>query len=196
MSVGDRPSRHGPSDRHFMDHVKSSPPLPLLREWVARLEGGGIAVAIGGSGLLAALGLADAVRDWDLTTDAPYERAMDLVRGEAHVAHGSDHLHADRKLALEGGAVELIVGFAFHGPRGVIRVPTRVSARMDGIPIGSPEAWAVAYHLLGREAKSAALLDHLERHGASRSAIACLLLEPIPDSLAERLAGLPTSSVT
>jgi hypothetical protein len=179
-----------------MHHVKSSPPLALLRDWVARLEGQGVEVALGGSGLLAALGLADTIRDWDLTTDAPYARALAAVAGADAVAHGSDDLHADRKLALAGGVLELIVGFAFHGARGVIRVPTLVSARMDGIPIGSPEAWAVAYHLLGREAKSEALLDHLERRGAARDTIARLLLEPIPHTLAERLAGLPTSRST
>ncbi|WP_256369283.1 hypothetical protein [Thermaerobacter sp. FW80] len=33
-------------------------------------------MVLGGSGLLASLGLIDRVRDWDLVTDAPVERVM------------------------------------------------------------------------------------------------------------------------
>ncbi|MGH7730994.1 MAG: hypothetical protein ACRENJ_07055 [Candidatus Eiseniibacteriota bacterium] len=179
-----------------MHHVKSSPPLSLLRIYVERLEAGGLRVALAGSGLLAALGFGDTIRDWDLTTDAPYERAVEALAGEAFVSHGSDDLHADRKLALSGGAVELIVRFAFHARGGVIRIPTIVSARMEGIPIGSPECWAIAYHLLGRERKSEALFAHLARHGAHRETVARLLEEPLPPSLAARLEALPTSRRT
>jgi len=180
----------------FMHHVKSSPPLSLLRSYVERLEAGGVTVALAGSGLLAALGLADTVRDWDLTTDDPYERVVDALAGEHHVLHGSDDLHADRKLALAGGTVELILGFAFHAERGVVRIPTLVSARVEGIPLASPEGWAIAYHLLGRMEKSAALFDHLARHGADPAAVTRLLEEPLPPSLATRLAALPTSRTT
>ena len=174
-----------------MHHVKSTPPLPLLRAYVERLEVGGLTVALAGSGLLAALGLADTVHDWDLTTDDPYERVVAVLAGEPHVLHGSDDLHADRKVALAEGTVELILGFAFHAEGAVVRIPTIVSARMEGIPLGSPEGWAIAYHLLGRMEKSAALFDHLARHGADRETVTRLLGEPLPASLAARLAALP-----
>lgn len=194
MRTDDR--RSGQARPHFMHHVKSSPPLELLRGYVERLEGGGLTVALAGSGLLAALGLADTVHDWDLTTDDPYERVVAALAGEDHVLHGSGELHADRKLVLAGGAVELILGFAFHSEAGIVRIPTIVSARVEGIPLGSPEGWAVAYHLLGRTGKSAALFDHLARRGADRASVTRLLGEPLPASLAARLAALPTSSDT
>jgi hypothetical protein len=179
-----------------MHHVKQSPPLPLLRGYVERLERAGLTVGLAGSGLLAALGLIDTVHDWDLTTDDPYDRVVAALGDEPFIAHGSDGLHADRKLALAGGAVELIVGFAFHSAGGVIRIPTIVSARVEGIPLASPEGWAIAYHLLGRAGKADALFEHLARHGADPATVARLLREPLPPPLAARLAALPTSSVT
>jgi hypothetical protein len=176
--------------------LKSSPPLPLLRDYVERLERGGLTVALAGSGLMAALGLTDTVHDWDLTCDDPFERVVAALGDEPFVHHGSDELHADMKLALEGGTVELILGFAFHVAGAVVRIPNVVSARVEGIPLASPEGWAVAYGLLGRQTKSDALFEHLERNGADRAVVSRLLAEPLPLPLATRLAALPTSSTT
>ena len=58
-----------------------------------------------------------------------------------------------------------------------------MSARVEGIPLASPEGWAIAYHLLGR-------------HGADRARVARLLGELLPTSLAARLAAMLTSSIT
>lgn len=185
-----------PGASHFMYHVKSSPPLALLRGFVERLERSGLTVALGGSGLLAALGLDDTVRDWDLTCDDPLDRVVAALDGEPFVHHGSDALHADQKLALADATVEVILGFAFHVEGAVVRIPTIVSARVEGIPLASPECWAVAYGLLGRPAKSDALFDHLARRGADRAAVTRLLAEPLPAALAARLAALPTSRTT
>jgi hypothetical protein len=179
-----------------MYHLKSSPPLEPLLAVVERMERSGLVVALGGSGLLAAFGLADTVGDWDLTTDAPLDRVTAGLDGETFTHKGSDELHADQKLMLAGGSIEVIVGFAFHAPAGVVHIPTRVSGRWNGIPIGGPEAWAVAYHLLGRREKSEALWRDLAHRGADREAVALLLREPLPPELANRLLGLPTSSDT
>lgn len=194
--MSDGPPGPASGTSHFMHHLKSSPPLPLLRDYVARLERGGLTVALSGSGLLAALGLTDTVRDWDLTCDDPLDRVIAALGGEPFVHHGSDALHADQKLALADGAVEVIVGFAFHVEGAVVRIPTIVSARVEGIPLASPEAWAIAYALLGRQPKSDALFDHLARHGSDPAVVARLLAEPLPRSLAARLAALPTSRTT
>lgn len=196
MRRHDVPVGMAPTGPRFMRHVKSSPPLPLLREYVERLERGGLTVALAGSGLLAALGLADVVRDWDLTCDDPFDRVVAALDGEPFVHHGSDELHADIKLALAGGLVELILGFAFHVEGVVVRIRTIVSARVEGIPLASPEGWAIAYGLLGRQPKSDALFDHLARHGADPAVVARLLDQPLPSHLAARLAALPYSSVT
>mgnify|MGYP006955651402 CR=1 FL=1 len=178
-----------------MHHVKSTPSWAALVETVGRLEAAGLTVALGGSGLLAALGLADAVRDWDVTTDEPLERVTRALDGGPFTWHGSDALHADQKLALAGGEIEVIVGFAFYTPRGLVRIPTVVSARHHAVPLGSPACWAVAYHLLGREEKCERLFAHLARHAAETETIRRLLEEPLPPALAARLAAhLPSSS--
>lgn len=187
-----RPSTHA----RMAARVTSSPPLALLCGAVERLERGGVTVALGGSGLLAALGLVETVGDWDLTTDDPFGRVAAALAGEPYTDHGSDDLHADRKLVLADGAVELILGLAFHVAGGVVRIPTMVSARVEGIPLGSPECWAVAYDLLGRREKSAALFDHLARVGADRRTVTRLLGEPLPAALAAGLAALATSRET
>ena len=174
----------------------SAPPFPLLRSAIERLERAGLTVALGGSGLLAALGLTDRVRDWDLTTDARAEAVSAALSGETSAFSGNDALHADHKLAFCGGALEVILGFAFFTPAGVVRIPTRVSERRDGLPLATPEGWAVAYHLLGREEKSRRLFQYLKSRGAEPRVLAELLAEPLEPAIAARLAALPTSSVT
>ena len=150
-----------------MFHLQSAPPAGPLLEAVRRIESAGLTVALGGSGLLAALGLGTEI-----------ERV------------GASGIHADHKVRLEGGAVEIICGFAIRAGAGVVRIPTVVSARVELVPIGSPEAWAVAYALLGREEKSERLMRWLEARGADLGVIARLLAEPLPLNLAARLESL------
>jgi hypothetical protein len=168
----------------------STPPFEPLLEVVARLERAGIACALGGSGLLVALGLGRVARDWDLTTDAALDRLTPVVAGSSWTTTGSGGVHADAKLMLPEVSIEIISGFAFHGPRGVIRVPTIVTRHWRGVPVGSPEAWLAAYHLLGRPAKRDLLLAHLSANGSDAGALARLLEEPLPGELAGMLRGL------
>jgi hypothetical protein len=188
-------------------HLVSAPRFALLRWGVECLERAGLPVALGGSGLLAALGLTDRVRDWDLTTDAPAEAVTAALSGETSALPGTlpgalpgtlsghDVLHADHKLAFADGELEIILGFAFFTPAGVVRIPTRVHERRDGLPLASPEGWAVAYHLLGREEKSRLLFQYLASRGAEPRVRAELLAQPLAPGIAARLAALPTSSV-
>ncbi len=171
--------------------VKRSPPRSLLENAVNTLEAAGLTCALGGSGLLAALGLADSIRDWDLTTDADLERVAPLFAGAPSLASGPSGVHADHKLALEDGAIEIICRFAFRSGEAVVRIPTVVSARREGIPIGSAEAWAIAYALLGRPAKSELLFAWLRERGADSAVIKRLLAEPLPGALARALDALP-----
>ena len=167
------------------------PPLAPLHETILRLERGGVACALGGSGLLMAFGLAGSVRDWDLTTDLPIERVRLALGDLPHELHGPADLHADSKLRMAGGMIELIVGFAIRTDRTVVRLPTRVSIRWRGTPVGSPEVWAAAYALMGRSEKSSLLFGLLADRGADPSAIAVLLEQPLPRDLAARLDALP-----
>jgi hypothetical protein len=185
----------------------TTPPIEPLLALVARLEATGIRCALGGSGLLAALGLTETAHDWDLTTDAPLDQLVPLAGGWPFATAGSSGVHADAKLMFPGHSIEVIARFAFHGPRGVIRIPTVVASRWRGLPIGSPEAWLAAYHLLERPAKRDLLLGHLRARGHDDGVVERLLAEPLPTDLAGTLTSLrapdrapgdatPTSSTT
>jgi hypothetical protein len=172
------------------DPAPATPPLEPLREVVSALASADIVCALGGSGLLAALGLETVVRDWDLTTDAPLEAVrLALARFEPALA-GPSGIHADHKFMLARHETECIVGFSFrHGPD-VIHLPTWVTGTWRGVPVGSPEAWWLGYALMGREEKAARLLAHLETKGARREAVERLRTEPLPPALARSLRAL------
>jgi hypothetical protein len=177
----------------FTRHVKS-PPLPPLLEVIRRLERAGVEVALGGSGLLAALGLGNTIRDWDLTTDAEQPGVHALLADLGVALAGSSGVHADSKVMLPSLEIECICRFAFHVDGAVVRIPSVVTRRWRGVPVGSPEAWAIAYALLGRAEKSERLFGWLEAQGADASIVARLLAEPLPHALAGRLATLTSRS--
>jgi hypothetical protein len=51
--------------------VSEIPDTEVVQGVLRSLRDSGLVAAVGGSGLLAALGLIDHVRDWDVTTDGP-----------------------------------------------------------------------------------------------------------------------------
>jgi hypothetical protein len=177
--------------------ARSSPPIAPLRRLVLGLERAGVTSALGGSGLLAALGVevvageAVEIGDWDLTTDAPLEQVRRAVVRSRHRLMGPNGPHADHKIQLRQGEIEIIIGFSIHAPAGTVRLPTLVTGHWNQIPIGSPETWAVAYGLLGRREKSEALFRYLDAHGADHEPRRRLLAEPLPEELGVRLASLP-----
>ena len=147
--------------------------------------------ALGGSALLAHLHLIREVRDWDVTVEADLAEIRAALGALPGQEFGESGVHADHKLTLAGMDVEVIARLAFRTARGVCRIPTRVSARVNGIPMASPEAWAVAYALLERADKAELLFGHLATAGAKREACEALLAQPLPDPLAARLRSLP-----
>jgi hypothetical protein len=164
---------------------------PLL-EVSAALGAAGVEHALGGSGLLHALGLAERVGDWDLTTDAPMDMIQRILAGAGGEVFGPSGIHADSKLRLHGGAVELILGMAFVTEGGLCRIPTFPSGQWRSVPLASAEAWAVAYALMGRGEKSDRLFAHLEARGCEPAIVGRLVREPLPERLRARLAGLPS----
>ncbi|MEO6461580.1 MAG: hypothetical protein ABIP29_00735, partial [Candidatus Eisenbacteria bacterium] len=109
---------------------------------------------------------------------------------------GASGVHADSKLVLHDGVVELILRFAFTVPGGIVRVPTIVDGEWQGIPLGALEAWAAAYTLLERPAKADLVFARLAERGARAEALAAVLSQPLPAELAERLRALPTAGGT
>jgi hypothetical protein len=172
----------------------ASPPFEPLAEVVGRLEDRGLVCALGGSGLLAALGLVGEVGDWDLTTDAGGDEVAAALGGRGFERFGASGVHADSKLVLEGGMIEVISRFAMRSGDDIVRLPTIVTGRWRGVPLGSPEVWAVAYHLLGREARTETVLAHLDRTGADPEALERLLGAALPAALKRRLEALPRRS--
>lgn len=177
------------------------PPLAPLREALAKLAAAGIPHALGASGLCAALGLVERVHDWDVTCEADLAALEACFAGEPAASSGNSGCHADHKLVLRDGEIELIARFAFFAGGRVVRIPTRVTRDWLGLPVGSPEAWAVAYALMGefddvtqrerRRARAETLFAWLAEHGAEPAAVRELLAEPLPAELATRLGALP-----
>jgi len=144
------------------------PPLEPLVKIVAQLERAGIVCALGGSGLLASLGLTERVRDWDLTTDVGIDLVASALRGHEGQRVPPGGIHADHKLVLAGPKVEVISRFALRSGSKVVRLPTLVTSRWRGVPVGSPEVWAAGYWLMRRRAKAEKLLALIEARGAIR----------------------------
>jgi len=179
------------------------PPTEGLRSLVARLDAERLTWAVGGSGLLAALGLVDRVNDWDVQVEADPERLRGLFADRPHTFHGHGGCHADWKLAFADERTELIPRFAFFVPGGVVHIPLHVTAHHGGLPIASPEGWACAYWLMGRwdepalrarrAERAERLLAWLAAHGADRSRREELVRQPLPEELRARLDALPAA---
>ena len=139
------------------------PPLEPVRSIVAALEQSGMPVALGGSAVLAWLGLTDRVRDWDVTVEGdPVEVARVLGRGGLEV---DDRTSRDLPFAsrarltvdAEDHEIDVIVGFALRRGNEVVRVPVRVAGHWKGLPVAEPADWRLAYQLMGRFDRADAL---------------------------------------
>ena len=181
----------------------SHPPLEPLLATLAKLESAGVPHALGASGLCAALGLVDRVNDWDVTCEADLATLEALFADEPGESFGNSGCHADHKRNLRGGEIELIARFAFRVDGRIVRIPTRVTRHWQDVPVGSPEAWAVAYALMGdlddekhqarRRARADLLFGWLGSNGAHAGVVRELLAQPLPPPLAVRLAALPVA---
>jgi hypothetical protein len=135
----------------------------MVARVVEALTGHGLNPALGGSGLLVALGLDDVAHDWDVTVDAT-NTAVIAALGDAGLPYRDrtirDGIYAtSRRYVIDGGGhdVDLLVNFALRTPTGIATLPTRVTGQWCGIPLADPAVWARAYRLLGRGAKADAL---------------------------------------
>lgn len=142
------------------DHPPVVPPDAAVRRVLSALGARGIEAAIGGSGLLAALGLVDRVNDWDVTTDAPAEivrAALDdtgLVYRAATVRDGTYATRERFVVATDDHEIDVIVGFAAIVDGRVVAFPTRVTGEWRGLPLADPAVWADAYRHIGRSERA------------------------------------------
>jgi hypothetical protein len=143
-----------------MAAVADIPDLGVVGRVVRSLEAHGLVAAIGGSGLLASLGLVGAVRDWDVTTDGLpelVEAALDdcgYVFAKVPAGEGAFATVAHYVVAGGDHEVDVIVGFAVLDGDDRVELPTRVTGTWNGLPIADPEVWETAYRLLGRPGRA------------------------------------------
>lgn len=142
------------------------PPLEPVRSIVAAFGAKGVTVAVGGSAVLAALGLVDTVRDWDITVEGDPDavgRILDSLG--LTVADRTEHVPpfaTERRLVVDAGdhEIDVLVRFALlDGPLNW-RVPVRVFSTWRGLPIAHPADWERAYRLMGRADRADALAQH------------------------------------
>jgi hypothetical protein len=141
----------------------------VVRRTIDRLGSHGLVGAIGGSGLLAAMGLTRVVHDWDVATDAArssVETALVEAGLSSRDGPGEEAQFASAaRFVVDAGTheVDVIVGFALwdHGRR--IELPTRVTGSWRGLPLADPSVWEQADRILGRNAKADLLAAWRER---------------------------------
>ncbi|KAK3185246.1 hypothetical protein K4F52_005946 [Lecanicillium sp. MT-2017a] len=150
------------------------PDINTVSEIVKYLRREGLPVAVGGSALLASLGIVDHVNDWDVTTEGDiskvtralvaggfeWKRLLDTERPFAtaarFVVHASDH------------DIDVIVGFAAWDGDEVVELPVRESHTWLGLPMADPAVWARAYRLIGRTQRAELLDAWLAGRGIAR----------------------------
>src|ERR1700685_4184408 len=98
--------------------VTEVPDMSVVRLVLRKLAESELSAAIGGSGLLAALGLTDVVHDWDVTTDGPTSAVVDALDSAGvpyrQAPAGIGVYASDGLYVVDGGdhEVDVIVGFA------------------------------------------------------------------------------------
>ncbi|HYF92771.1 MAG TPA: hypothetical protein VD969_11060 [Symbiobacteriaceae bacterium] len=169
------------------------PPLGPLHKVYYTFKSAGVEVALGGSGLLYSLGLIDTVRDWDLTTDATTDHVMAALGALPWAqAPTGDQAYATAcrlHITPDGADIDLMAGFAIRCESGVVRLPTIVCGALEGVPVGSPEVWAVAYWLMGRHPKADLLNAYIRRQGFRSEIQAIMLAQPLPATTRDAVAS-------
>lgn len=171
----------------------------LLCEITNAMDNQGIPYALGGNGLLHALGLSETVQDWDLTVECPVDEVAQAV--ERHGAESrtmqlkpsEDSAFASEfRMAIsdEECKIDLFGNFAIRTEYGTCHLPATPTSEWEGIQLGSPEVWAVAYMLMNREDKANRLLSYLRTHCANSNTIRLLLDEPLPQRVRDELKTL------
>jgi hypothetical protein len=160
----------------------------------AALTAAGITWALGGSAVLIAHGLRDQPpSDWDLTTDVHPEQVMAALAGlpASQNPQTGDGIYATEARIIALPKIDLMVRFAIRTEVGTVHLPTIVSTTWEGLPVGAPEVWAVAYRLMGRPAKADLLSGWLWGRGADPAVKSVLLAQLLPPAIRSEVESWP-----
>ena len=129
-----------------------TPPVRVVLNLQKRLRERGIASAVGGSGLLASLGLIDRVNDWDLCVDVEPAEVQGLLDElglsySRRTRSGIFQTAALFTVQATDHQIDVLVGFALASPSGTVHIP---------------EDWRLAYRLMGRDDRAQLLEDYLQ----------------------------------
>jgi hypothetical protein len=127
------------------------------------LRAAGIRHALGGGALRWSLGLAESVRDWDLTTDAREGEVRAALADFSVQREGAEPPYASAfryRLHVDGEVIDLIGHFTIASAVGPVRIPTCVAAWAHGVPWADAGDWARAYRALGRTDEAARLTEY------------------------------------
>ncbi|HLS25771.1 MAG TPA: hypothetical protein VK063_07855 [Beutenbergiaceae bacterium] len=143
--------------------------LRIIGSLQESLAAAGVPTVLGGSALLASLGLTTQVRDWDLVTDADAAIARNALERLGHAYARRPPTEVYRSAAaltfkVQGLEVDLLVQFAIRTSQGTVAIPARPGATWHGLTMARREDWARAYALMGRQEKAVALAG--AGHGA------------------------------
>lgn len=144
----------------------SMPPLGTVQTVQASLGRAGIPSVVGGSALLASLGLTREVHDWDLVTEGDPADVRKVVDALGLPYRQKEPVGIFRSAAVftvgaEGHEIDVLVGFALDSSGTAVSIPAEPGERWNGLTMARPEDWAVAYRLLGRTEQARALENHL-----------------------------------
>jgi hypothetical protein len=167
------------------------------------LKESGISCALGGSGLLHALGLVEQVNDWDLLVECSKEKLLRVIQGYSWQEQSSgDGLFASEyRIQVVPISIDFIGYFALRSTKGIVRLPLEKGEAegkgnrhtWHGIPLSAPETWYVAYKMMGREPKAELLYNCLKHTARNEELIMKLvrndmLEESIKEDLLQLLA--------
>jgi hypothetical protein len=139
------------------------PPTDLVSRVQRALGEAGIGSVVGGSGLLASLGLVDTVNDWDLVTDgettavAGVLRTLGLPAAAQPDDAGAFASRAHHRLEAGGEQVDLLVGFAIRTGDDIVHIPAAPGGTRLGLTMARPEDWRLAYRAMGRVERASLL---------------------------------------
>lgn len=138
------------------------------------LKESGISYALGGSGLLHALGLVEQVNDWDLLVECPKEKLLKVIQGYSwqEQLSGDGLFASEYRIQVVPLSIDFIGYFALRSTKGIVKLPLEKGDdegkgnvkgnTWHGIPLSTPETWYVAYKMMGRKSKAELLYNYLK----------------------------------